>query len=502
VVINSTGEKETTPASTTTCQPIPVTVAPMTDILLDIEASASPVALDGTLAYTLTVTNNAPDSGPGLTATGLVVSSTLDSRLNFQYATTNDGNCTRAGHVVTCQLDTLAATETAVIRIGTSLNNEVVVGDRLEHQAGYRLNQPNQADNPLAFATTTVVAPADFIVNTIADEPDSDTADTVCRTADGRCSLRAAIEQANAQAGLQTIALDYQRYWLDEDLEITDDMHLTGLGADNSLLAGKGGSRVLLVQNEAQVTLTHLAIMGGQAGSEQGGGLYNVDGTVSLDGVLVSQNQADSGGGIWNGGTLTLVNSAVTGNQAADGGGGIHNEGTATLANVTLSGNTAVNGGGLSSLGSATLTNVTVSHNQASSSGGGLQCSLNSLTLNNTILAGNTAVAAGPNCDAGFTSQGHNLIDDTTNCSGTGQTTTDIYNTEARLRPLNQNNSHTPTVALAGGSPAIDAGSCLMATDQRGILRPVDGNLDGNPVCDIGAFEFTPLPIYLPLLSR
>jgi hypothetical protein len=40
-------------------------------------------------------------------------------------------------------------------------------------------------------------------------------------------------------------------------------------------------------------------------------------------------------------------------------------------------------------------------------------------------------------------------------------------------------------------SQAIDAvrtGTCP-ATDQRGVTRPQDGNLDGRAVCDIGAFE-------------
>jgi hypothetical protein len=43
------------------------------------------------------------------------------------------------------------------------------------------------------------------------------------------------------------------------------------------------------------------------------------------------------------------------------------------------------------------------------------------------------------------------------------------------------------------GSPAIDtaAPSCL-ATDQRGVVRPKDGNGDGTVRCDVGAAEFDP----------
>jgi hypothetical protein len=59
------------------------------------------------------------------------------------------------------------------------------------------------------------------------------------------------------------------------------------------------------------------------------------------------------------------------------------------------------------------------------------------------------------------------------------------------LGPLANNGSSTLTHALLAGSPAIDAGNnatCL-ATDQRGISRPLDGNGDSSAVCDIGAVE-------------
>ena len=57
---------------------------------------------------------------------------------------------------------------------------------------------------------------------------------------------------------------------------------------------------------------------------------------------------------------------------------------------------------------------------------------------------------------------------------------------------LAHNGGFTPTVALVAGAAAIDAGTNggCPATDQRGAVRPFDGDGDGVAVCDVGAFEF------------
>ena len=67
---------------------------------------------------------------------------------------------------------------------------------------------------------------------------------------------------------------------------------------------------------------------------------------------------------------------------------------------------------------------------------------------------------------------------------------------------VGDNGGATQTVALLPGSPAIDrAGNSGPTTDQRGVARQ-DGNFDGSIVPDIGAYEYVPRHVYLPLILR
>jgi CSLREA domain-containing protein/uncharacterized repeat protein (TIGR02543 family) len=344
------------------------------------------------------------------------------------------------------------------------------------------------------------VAHADtFTVNDTGDAGDNNPGDGTCATAGGVCTLRAAIEEANALAGdainfsvTGTITLG------GTELDIDSNITITGPGADQLTVNGNEASRVFYIES-GTVAISGLTIADGDAGTGDGGGIWN-DGDLTLTNCTVSGNEADDdGGGIYNEEDLTLTNCTVSGNEAGDNGGGIYNDDHAdlTLTNCTVSGNEAGdNGGGIYNRGDLTLTNCTVSGNEAGDNGGGIYNDEDT-DFKNTILANNTATTSGPDCGGGdLDSYGYNLVEHISGCTinEVENVGTNITGQDPNLGPLANNGGPTETHALLAGSPAIDAipqaaggdYNGAPATDQRGVPRPQGDN------CDIGAFEAGP----------
>jgi CSLREA domain-containing protein len=407
----------------------------------------------------------------------------------------------------------------------------------------------------LALTRGRAAAATTITVTTFADELNSD-GDCSLREAVRAANLNTAVDAcpAGSSAGADTIVVPAGTYTLTRsgsdntaaygDLDITQPLTIAGAGADTTILKlGSGLSDRLVHVLTTTVQISGVTIRNGNSASS-GGGLYNQGGTVTLANSVVFSNTAsggNGGGGLHNTGVLTLTNTSVlsntaasgkdgggvsngsggtlvitgsvlSGNKAGDDGGGVYvNSGVLTMTNTTLSGNSADdNGGGLYNTNGATswLNNVTASNNTADANGdgggngGGLHRSTGTLNIKNTLSAGNfdnSASTKHPDCSGTVTSQGYNLIQSTTGCTLSGDTTGNITGQSANLGPLQNNGGPTLTHALLSGSPAMDAGtnSGCPATDQRGAARPQDGDGNGSAVCDIGAYEAaapTPTP--------
>lgn len=361
------------------------------------------------------------------------------------------------------------------------------------------------------------VRAATFTVNTTVDAVDAVPGNGACATAAGGCSLRAAIMEANATAGPDIITVPAGVYVLSltgagedaaatGDLDVTDSVTINGAGAGLTVIDGNDTDRVVhLLPGAAAVAITGLTIQNGSSGAA--GLLADAESaTVALDRVAVTGNTSPTvGGGIINSDftTMTITNSTISGNVAASSGGGIltPSNGPLIITNTTISGNTAgTSGGGLwiggTEVAGFALLNVTITNNSAATGGGVYVLSDElavGMSVKNTIVANQ---ASGANCagaTSALSSAGNNLSSDTS-CPFTAAG--DLNSTNPVLGALAANGGNTQTHALLAGSPAIDAGSNVgcPTTDQRGVMRPQDGDGNGTAVCDIGAFELVPVP--------
>ncbi len=252
----------------------------------------------------------------------------------------------------------------------------------------------------------------------------------------------------------------------------------------------------------------------GNSATAGGGGIY-ATGTNRFMRIYrrtIDGNEAGTGGGIYSsGGHLDIQESTLSGNAATGQAGGLFSQNNSLLiTSSTISGNSAgADGGGIYSqatgFGSASIVHSTITNNLAAAGGGiAVGASLSTMTLDHTIVAGNTGLLLGRDEVFGAIAAAYSLIGDDTgaaitdnggNLIGTGGSPID-----ALLGPLADNGGPTFTHALLPTSPAVDAGNPALIAgfgapsfDQRGFPfgRTRNGQGAGAQI-DIGAFEMQP----------
>jgi uncharacterized repeat protein (TIGR01451 family)/CSLREA domain-containing protein len=256
-----------------------------------------------------------------------------------------------------------------------------------------------------------------FTVDAFFDAVDETPGDGVCATASYRpvgraCTLRAAIQEANALGGAHTIVLPSGTYTLSlltgdyyvdatsdasGSLKIFADVTLSGAGAFTTAIDANHLYRVLQVHGTASisgVTIQHGRIDPAASIGEYGGGIVNF-GTLDLTASRIRQNAAGRGGGISNDGDMTLT-SVLVGDNSAAVAGGIDNDGSLTLTNSSVAFNTAEeSAGGIYNLGTVTLTQSDVLHNIAYGNDGGGILNNNTVVVDHSTVARNTAGHSG-----------------------------------------------------------------------------------------------------------
>jgi CSLREA domain-containing protein len=239
-----------------------------------------------------------------------------------------------------------------------------------------------------------------FQVTTTTDAPDVSPGDGICADASGQCTLRAAIQEADAQPSGSVITIVVPAGTFPLKLGVlsltANTITIQGAGAGATTVDGRNASQVFSIGPAATVTLGQLAIINGNA--SLGGGIGNA-GTLTVTSSTVAASSATNGGGIYNqqGGTLTLAGTTVSANVAGrDGGGLANNGGTVRLSLSTVSGNKAgLAGGGLVNFfGTVSISQSTIAGNAASGpnseGGGGIANGDGTLTVDKTTISGNS----------------------------------------------------------------------------------------------------------------
>lgn len=297
----------------------------------------------------------------------------------------------------------------------------------------------------LAMGVLLAAAPATAAVITVNSLGDD------LNTSDGLCTLREAIDNANADAlvsgdcaaGSNPDVIVFQpgltgTLTLENgDLDITDSVTITGPGASVITVSGNNASRIFDIERAGvtpiDVTITGLTLTNGAANL---GGAISSGEHLTLDQVVITGSVAAFGGGVYlsgfYGARLTVTNSTISGNTATVAGGGLYAYyayDTIYLKNNTITGNQAGEAGGgvLAVLigGSFTMLNTVVSNNTAGTTvgspgaGGGLLIGGfggESVTISDSVITGNVgdpqdnATDATTNIDVGY-GGGLSLID-------------------------------------------------------------------------------------------
>jgi CSLREA domain-containing protein len=288
-----------------------------------------------------------------------------------------------------------------------------------------------------------VQASGPFAVNTTVDSVDANPGDGMCADAGSFCSLRAAIQEANALGGTTTISLPLGTYQL-----TLGELKVGSTSGTVITLFGSGAPANTIIQpvqpgtcpstpsscvrvfnldfnllGNITVNINHLTIkngfgsIGGGGGGILGGGPGDV---LNLDQVIFDGNttSADNGGAIsyTGGGTLNVQNSIFTNNSSPTGNGGaiqfsMTQVGSLAIANSTFAGNSA-GGGALGGQGGAinagcnlctpfSITNSSFFQNSAvkngssGGQGGALTLGSGNITVQNNQFALNNAAGGG-----------------------------------------------------------------------------------------------------------
>ena len=241
----------------------------------------------------------------------------------------------------------------------------------------------------------------------------------------GPGSLRGDIQMSNASPGPNTItfAVSGTITLTTGELNITQDVTITGPGAASLTISGGNNSRIFDIAAGVTASVSGLTITAGNGltapdlNPPVGGGAVHNSGDLSLFECVISGNTDlhGEGGGIYNAGNLAIDHCVISANNGRDTGGAIYtNSGQLTISDSTIDSNSNAvaipgnigdfggDGGGIyAASGRVVIDRSTISNNRAGNSshlpavpagaGGGIYNARADLWLVNDTLTGNAS---------------------------------------------------------------------------------------------------------------
>ncbi|MEZ5465394.1 MAG: hypothetical protein R3F22_09295 [Lysobacteraceae bacterium] len=378
--------------------------------------------------------------------------------------------------------------------------------------------EPDMADN----SQNLTINATSLVVNTqYSFYPDDNPGDGICADSNnGACSLRAAIEEANALSGHQVISVPYPDAYVPatyyaNNLIVTDTVTISGVPDAVSgawpVITRTGSTDTALLRIDtgtaSQTVFRHLDLRGNSAyeSSINGAVVQQWDGGLWIRESRISQGRTTGwGGGIGGTEGLRLTAVEIFDNQAEIGGGlsvqGVYNNGIvdAILEDVAIHDNQADYGGGAQFFNADTrIHRSSFVDNDADDSGGGFAVSTGAdVQMENSTVSGNSAALRGGGI---YHSQGALSVGFSTivyNVAGPGDTSvgdgggiwtssTTVGNTDIGNSILAFNTART----TGGMFGTVVSGNCHGVLDSSGYNTIAW--IDGDPDCSVGTVRAT-----------
>jgi hypothetical protein len=265
---------------------------------------------------------------------------------------------------------------------------------------------PAHTQLPFLTRAPRTIPPAQvsFTVNTANDTHAAIPTSGHCADSAGACSIRAAVEVADAIDQTVTINIPAGSYPLTIGaLEVTDPagVQLLGAGAASTTIVGAASNDVLDVDTASAsapggfAALTTITLSGAEGVSVDG-----TNDTLELNGSGITGSTAGNGAAVYDAGQLWATNSSFTDNHATvDGGAIFDDQGSVRLDGDTFAGNTAASSGGAVyqadgpvAIDNSTFTSNSVTDTSGSATGGAVVAG-DEMELTNDRFAGNSAVS-------------------------------------------------------------------------------------------------------------